>query len=211
MPGYDRVFLTQDEALEAVRMDIEGYGPQPELYGRMQALLSGAHAAGAGMDKQVVLELLSGVCVQDGRLARLCSLVFDAACRPGEDADGQPGLWIATGMEEFACTRCGRCCLALDFHRECTAEDVALWRELGRTDILAWVHEECDWAGESSYRIWKDPRTGFYAEACPWLRRIPGDRAFVCAIQDVKPEVCRSYPGLRKHALMTGCRGFGCS
>lgn len=145
-------------------------------------------------------------------LARLCSLVFGQAARAAPDPGGGPGggsvgVLLRTGMEGFVCTRCGRCCLDLDVHLDCGAEDVALWRERGREDILAWVGEEQGPDGPV-YRIWKYPGTPLYAESCPFLRRVPGDTAFVCAIHDVKPAVCRAYPGLRKHAMMTGCRGF---
>lgn len=208
MRELDRVFLTPEEALGAVRADIAGYAPQPELYARMLPLMPGGGVDGEP-DRQAVLGCLDSLPLDSGPLARLCALVFDTACEPGCGTDGAEGVWVCTGMEDFACTRCGHCCLALDFHRECVAEDVALWRELGRTDILAWVGEERGPGGEPLFRIWKNPRTGLYAETCPWLRRIPGDRAFVCSIQDVKPDICRSYPGLRKHGLMTGCRGFG--
>lgn len=213
MQGYDKVFLTPGEAVEAVRIDIAGYGPQPELYARLLPLLPGGGTAKTAVgvaDRHRVLALLGATKPEPGEfLARICAEVFDTRCEPGHDEDGEAGVWIDTGMEGFACTRCGRCCLALDFHRECTAEDVAVWREQGRGDILAWVHEESGPDGESVFRIWKNPTTGFYAEACPWLRRISGDRSFVCAIQDVKPAICLSYPGLRKHGMMTGCRGFG--
>ena len=204
----DRVFLTAGEALEAVRIDIEGYGPQPEVYARVAGLFEG-HGGGCAASREAVLGRLSGAAFGGAELAWLCAAVFDARCSPGSDGLGREGVWIATGMEDFACTRCGRCCLALDFHDECTEEDVRLWRQRGRDDILAWVVEEPGPGGEPQYRFWIDPVTGFYAETCPWLRRIPGDKAFVCAIQDVKPAICRSYPGLRKHARMTGCKGFG--
>ena len=208
MRDCDKVFLTAGEALEAMRIDIEGYGPQPDVYARVaERLRAGGESCAAC--REDVLGWLSRSAPGREELARLCEAVFGQGCWPGADADGREGVWIATGMEEFACTRCGRCCLALDFHDECTEEDVRLWRARGREDILAWVGEENGPGGEPQYRLWIDPATGFYAETCPWLRRVPGDRAFVCAIQDVKPAICRSYPGLRKHARMTGCKGFG--
>jgi len=207
----DQLFLTLNEAREAVRLDLEAYGPQPSLYAAMLPLLDVAGEGSARRpppERKSILDLLARRPLQDGELEAVCSLVFDARVRLGEKG-GRPGLWVETGMENYACTRCGQCCLALDFHKECTAEDVARWKRDGRQDILAWVGREAGPDGEVGYRIWRYPGTPLYTETCPWLRRVPGDKAFVCAIQDAKPEVCRSYPGTAKHARMTGCPGLG--
>lgn len=210
MPAAERMILTIPEAVRAVRIDLGAYGPQEELYARICALLAGkGEGAAAAASLEDALAALDDWEPTPRGAAALCALVFETRARAVDGAAGAPAVCVDTGMEEFACTRCGRCCLALDFHLECTAADVDLWRRLGREDILAWVGEETGPDGGVAYRIWQRPGTPFYAEACPWLRRVPGDRAFVCTIQDVKPDICRSYPGLRKHALMTGCRGFG--
>ncbi|WP_461209499.1 YkgJ family cysteine cluster protein [Desulfocurvus sp. DL9XJH121] len=207
MPAsQDQMFLTDSEAREAVRLDFASYGPQPKLYAAVLDALGRPPAQDSLLER--ALEALDERSPAGEELAGLCSLVFEASVRAGTDGAGRAGVFVCTGLGSFACTRCGRCCVALDFHRECTAEDVALWRAAGREDILAWVGEKRGPDGGPQYRIWKRPGTPFYAESCPWLRRVPGDRAFVCTIQDVKPEICRSYPGTAKHARMTGCPGF---
>ena len=40
------------------------------------------------------------------------------------------------------------------------------------------------------------------------LARVPETGEYLCRIEEVKPAVCRNYPGSRKYGLMTGCRGF---
>lgn len=208
----DQVFLTAAEAREAVRIDFMTYGPQRRLYAAVLPLLTGAvtsPSAPEAATREGLLAILESVdlCLEDW--ATLCSLVFNTAVRVDVDPQGRPGLWVDTGMESFACRRCGRCCRQLDFHRDCSPADVQRWRSNGREYILAWVGEETGADGRIKYRIWKYPDTPYYTEICPWLRRIPGAEAFVCTIQDMKPEVCRSYPGTAKHARMTGCPGLG--
>lgn len=216
-------WLSCDHAVCAMRIDLASYGPQPGVYRDLERLLGvhtpraasvGSPSSGPGPAVQDgVCDLLSrelgGYAADAVMLARACEVVFggEARAAPGGEDGAVPGILLFTGMEEFACTRCGQCCLTLDFHGECTAADVAAWERAGRDDILAWVRREPGPYGESR-RIWVRPGTELYAESCPWLWRVPGDTAFYCAINDVKPEVCRSYPGLRKHALLTGCRGF---
>lgn len=203
----NEVFLTSIEAREAVRLDFLSYAPQTRLYARVLPILAGRSANDVA-SREVLLKLLEKHEFSLGELGELCSLVFGTRVRPGEE-EGSPGLWVDTGLEHFACTRCGRCCLELDFHRDCTGDDVRRWERAGRDDILAWVGREKDESGRTRYRIWRYPDTPYYTEACPWLRRVPGDTAFVCSIQDVKPDICRSYPGTAKHGRMTGCPGVG--
>jgi Fe-S-cluster containining protein len=106
--------------------------------------------------------------------------------------------------KDFSCLQCGHCCLGLGSELSATAEDVALWEENGRDDILAWVDE----VASGIYDIWIHPRTGEDVKRCPWLRKLPGQEKFICRIQDMKPEVCRNYPVSRKHAESTGCKGL---
>jgi len=222
-------FLSSDEARRAIVCDLRSYGPQIELVcalfqalgqERTRPFARDGHrgvmlaCAGSGEEfvpveaaQQRIETLLEALRPPPQELARLCALVFGAPARVAVGPDGKTqGVLLDTGMEDFVCTRCGRCCLELEFHYECTEQDVALWRQKGRDDILAWVGQE-DGPDGQQYRIWKRPGTPLYAESCPFLRRVPGDTACLCTINDVKPAVCRSYPGLRKHAIMTGCRG----
>lgn len=231
-PARPAVLLTAAEAVAAIGCDLRMYGAQLEEFCSLTEVLYGQAARPGRRGDVPGLELPPQPGAEEARfvawnvaarwlglavrqracepevLARLCALVFDqrAEALPGVPADA-PCIRLETGMHGFACTRCGSCCLDLDYHSECTAEDVALWRRLGREDILAWVGEEPGPQGPR-YLIWRRPGTPLYAERCPFLRRVPGDTAFVCTIHDVKPAICRSYPGLRKHALRTGCKGF---
>lgn len=108
--------------------------------------------------------------------------------------------------KEFFCKQCGHCCLNFGAHQSCaTGNDVALWEESGRYDILEWVDE----VGYGVHDIWISPRTGDDVGRCPWLRKLPRLEKYICRIQEVKPEICRNYPLGRNHAEETGCKGFG--
>jgi Fe-S-cluster containining protein len=106
----------------------------------------------------------------------------------------------------FSCKQCGNCCLNLGAYQACaTDEDIALWEESGRDDILEWVDE----VGPGIYDIWISPRTGDDVSRCPWLRKLPRQEKYICRIQDMKPGLCRNYPLSKDHAEKTGCMGFG--
>lgn len=208
----DHIFLTSSEALEAVRIDLMSYGSQRELEGPLLALLGemgcrGQRGETIPLERRI--ESLKSQNLSLEELIPLCMLVFSTPVQMGSDSKGHSGLWVETGMESFACTRCGQCCLKLDIHLDCTESDVEMWIRSGRDDIMAWVGQDVGIDGQVEYRVWRYPDTPYYTETCPWLRRVPGDTAFVCSIQDVKPEVCRFYPGTAKHARMTGCPGLG--
>ena len=112
--------------------------------------------------------------------------------------------------EDFKCRQCGNCCLNLyDAFTTCaTDEDVQLWEEKGREDILEWVDQISLGDGQFVYDIWINPRTGDDVNRCPWLRKLPKKNKYICRIHDVKPEHCRKYPRSKKHAEETGCKGF---
>lgn len=59
--------------------------------------------------------------------------------------------------------------------------------------------------GEAAY-IMRDTGNRI-AKTCPWLKRLPDRDRYACRIHDVRPSLCRQYPGTRKHARMTGCGG----
>ena len=62
--------------------------------------------------------------------------------------------------------------------------------------------------GTVAYRIWMDPETRKIQDGCPWLKKDSESNRHLCLIHDVRPAICRQYPGSRKHARMTGCPGF---
>jgi Fe-S-cluster containining protein len=113
-------------------------------------------------------------------------------------------LEIAFGPSRVAghaCVRCGRCCEAFGGHLNASRADLARWRRLGREDLLRRV-SAIGW-------IWIDPETGLLEKACPFLERVgPGRR--ICAINDVKPDMCRDYPTLAhgRQCLRDGFLGW---
>mgnify|MGYP000132656007 FL=1 len=200
MTVEESVFLTLEEAQEAVCIDFDQYGPQPAQMHRVMDILGVDHPIPEGEPLGGLVRSLFTLYRPDaGQLLDICTEVFWARARQGRGPAGEIGLFIPTDMECFHCTRCGKCCRSLDFHRECLAEDVALWREKGRDDILEWVGQNRD----GDYLIWVRPGTDLVTEICPWLEESGG--CWTCSIHDLKPEICREYPGSGKHAYKTGC------
>ena len=109
----------------------------------------------------------------------------------------------------FTCRLCGDCCRLLDAFDTCaTEEDIRLWKNKGRRDILEWVNPIHCGGDEYVFDIWISPKTGDYVTRCPWLRKVPNRDNYICRIHDVKPEHCREFPKSREHAEKEGCRGF---
>ena len=141
-------------------------------------------------------------------LAAVCRRVFRTVAQPGEsDRSGEPGIWLFTGMEDFSCRQCGHCCRNLDYYDQLTEADYNRWQALGRTDILKKVRRVKLANNTFAYRMWERTGTGKTVSPCPWLHKIPTQNRWECRIHDVRPEICRQYPGSRKHAEMTGCPG----
>jgi Fe-S-cluster containining protein len=144
------------------------------------------------------------------RLASICARVFQTRALAEKDpGSGQAGIRIETGMESFTCKQCGQCCLSLDYQDQLNEEDVEKWRRLGRSDILEWVGVFKDKDGVKTYRIWMTPGGRELSDKCPFLVKDPSSKRWKCRIHAIKPGICRQYPVSRKHALMTGCPGFG--
>ncbi|TYO98261.1 putative zinc- or iron-chelating protein [Geothermobacter ehrlichii] len=89
--------------------------------------------------------------------------------------------------EETACLACGDCCRRFSWHLHASPRDIRRWRQAGRDDILAHVHE--------LGMLWFDPDSGERLECCPFLVADGPDRA-ICGIHEVKPDICRAYPTL---------------
>jgi len=228
MPEELHTFLTLAQAIDAVAADFGRYGPQPDTFGKIGPLIlgnnfkigafTGSARAWIRPDSAHPFEPVDDVtlgfylvhmletCEQEAAgMAQICTHVFQAPVLPGV-VDGKSGVWVKGQMAGFACKKCGNCCRRLG--NEGVSEDVALWKRLGRYDILAWVKEETLGDGDIQYRIWIDPETGEPADECPFLALEPGKHTFCCGIQAVKPLVCREYPFTKKHARYTGCPGF---
>jgi Fe-S-cluster containining protein len=232
MHGQDSIFLTREEAVDAIRIDLQQYEPQTGLLCELFPVVMGANAVAieaAGHDRVWVTQSARGPMrlISSGKLANIlfgrmameaasperladfCTGVFREPAIAGfDDETRAPGVWIETGMEDYACKQCGYCCRTLDYHRECTANDYKRWQSLGRDDILQWVCRIQGEAKTAAYRIWVEPGTEQPVSICPFLQHEPGTEKDVCGIHAVKPEICRQYPFTRKHALMTGCPGF---
>lgn len=228
----DSIFLTAEQALDAICIDFRQYEPQLMLFGEVLRLIShgrihlkrehgknGAWVSQPGRRNMRWLEgpdLIAYMCkaVQDADmtpelLVAVCSRVFQARARLSVDShSGREGILIDTHMEAYNCRQCGRCCQNLDYHNEVTAEDVERWRSLGREDILERVGITRKDGREIGYRIWTQPGTGQVADTCPFLKKEPTSNRWQCRIHEVKPAICRNYPISRKHAVMTGCIGF---
>ena len=232
MPEKERLFLTIDEALEAVRNDFAQYPSQLNLLSVIWPMVFGdgtyvqqdarSRSVWAKIPGQIKLILSSEDDLKrrivdqlklsppaPDHLARICSRVFGAHVDAGSgpEPDSSPGIWIDTDMSGFVCTQCGHCCRTLNYHDRCSVTDYKRWQDLGRTDILDWVGTIRQNGHVTACRIWMLPGTNQFAETCPWLKKSSDQDRYVCTIHDVRPTICRQYPGSRKHARMTGCGG----
>ena len=231
MENNNWIFLTKKEALDAIAIDFQQYGPQPRIFWELAPLILNRQCRIVHQGKD------AGVWIQHGQdyplqkiddknlgfyfchllettpyplkiLARICAIVFKTRAFPkmAQQQDSQ-GIWIENHMEGFVCCQCGQCCSDLGYANDCTKEDYQKWQALGRTDIIERVMIIQEKGKETRYRIWLDEDNCSLARTCPWLAPAPQGHTFNCLIQDIKPEVCQQYPFTRKHAAMTGCRG----
>lgn len=113
-------------------------------------------------------------------------------------------------VPEFRCRQCGHCCRDLKEGRKSEARegDVAAWIAARRWDILEYVRPSFVGRQVFTYDIWINPRTGLPVRRCPFLRKVRGQDRYTCAIQDLKPYICRDYPTTPEHAARTGCPGW---
>lgn len=232
MPFRKRLFLTIEAALEAVRNAFNQYPSQMNLLSALWPIVFGegtylmmddrsrsAWAKVPGEAKLIladeddlklrIMDRLKHSPISPERLARISSLVFGLPAEAQTDSGKMslPGIWIDNDMADFVCIQCGHCCLTLDYHEGCTLADYANWQDLGRNDILDWVGTVRRSGDITACRIWMVPGTNDYAEICPWLQVSPAHGRYECSIHDVRPTICRQYPGSRKHARLTGCKG----
>lgn len=232
MGKREGVLLSLEQAVEAVCRDFRQYDPQILLFcssirlitagtthirrdrkGEGLWISSKGRRAMRRLDGYELAEYLCDTLTRTppdlDLLSELCRRTFQTRAFPEVDpVTGREGIFVETGMEDFRCRQCGRCCRSLDYHDQVTAEDVEGWRKLGRTDILERVAVFEGRGRETAYRIWIEPGTLTISESCPFLEKVPRKDLWVCRIHDVKPAICRQYPASRKHAVMTGCPGF---
>lgn len=231
MPPQERIFMTRGEVLAAIRADFDQYAPQTALFLELFPLVFGERAviSGTARDERLWMsergakmvsirprDLGLRICRELERtgpsldvLGAVCRRVFRTAVQPGKsDRSGESGLWLFTGMEAFTCRQCGHCCRRLDYYDQLSEADCNRWQALGRSDILQKVRCIRQADGTFAYRMWQRRSAGETDSPCPWLHKIPSQNRWECRIHDVRPEICRQYPGSRKHAEMTGCPGF---
>lgn len=239
LDGKEHVFLSMAEAIDAIRTDFHQYPPQRRLFMDLCPLILGPEIMVADDPRcqcmwisrpgrtrknrmlritarelgHTLLNALENEPPSAGVIAEICRKTFQTRAEvAGNDKSGKTGIWIETDMQGFACRQCGRCCRVLDYRHELSAADYRHWQILGRNDILERVATIRHGSRIVSYAVWVEPGTRQFSETCPWLTPAApnhGSGRWLCRIHDVKPEICRQYPGTRKHAQMTGCSGFG--
>ena len=161
--------------------------------------------------KELAIDLIPRVKSRVDEVAQVYEWTMWVNTSPGKGPDGGEGIWIETEMEKFQCTQCGHCCLKLH-DAYCTSvdiEQVQRWRNEDRWDILDRVEIMMVDGKELFADIWFSPTTGEETARCPWLRKLPNKDIYKCTIHESKPPHCRNFPKSKKHALTTGCSGFG--
>lgn len=207
------IVLTMEEAKDAMCMDLAHYGIQEDTLEEIADLAGGGwpdlfRGVLSGDDPPVdavialVQELINSPTVTEEVLCGALSLMFWSDVRRIDDPNGEALVGVATELDGFVCQHCGRCCTHLDYSRSLTPEDITLWKQAGRHDILARVGRDPDDGGSI---IWVHPETGECELPCPFLSSRNGQNR--CAIHDLKPATCREYPATKKHGFMTGCAG----
>jgi Fe-S-cluster containining protein len=79
-------------------------------------------------------------------------------------------------------------------HSDATVEDVALWIQERRYDILGWVGTVIPETEDVWFDIWVNPRTHDFAKRCPWLQKDSSTKTYVCTIYDLRPTLCKEWP-----------------
>jgi len=231
MNEKDLIFLTPEQAMDAIHIDFSQYDSQFDLFqelcpiitdkksmvtkeGRNNCMLitRGRKSKVRRMRNhelgEYLIKKLSEKTYPLSDIANICSKVFQTQALVGQnDNTGNKGIWIETEMAKFKCRQCGNCCRNLKYSNDCTENDYKQWTDLGRKDILEKVIIIQSDKKMPTYKIWKETGTSQLLPKCPWLVLSNANGRYECGIQDVKPEYCRQYPLTRKHAMMTGCKG----
>lgn len=107
---------------------------------------------------------------------------------------------------QFNCTGCGKCCLEGAGALPVVEEDIARWEEQAPH-----VLKSVTWQGKAGARQGihaGSTVTGRETTRCPWIKKYPGRPQYYCRIYETRPQVCRTYPTSREHALYTDCEGY---
>ncbi|MCJ2556289.1 MAG: YkgJ family cysteine cluster protein [Candidatus Thermoplasmatota archaeon] len=112
------------------------------------------------------------------------------------------------------CKRCGWCCMVYelgyeqaDIDRWFDEEDpigedsIVVRSNLGTYPVFDFVEFEDEgdlggtW-GDLCGDLWFHPETGEIIEGrCPFLRKVPRMKMYRCMVYEIRPEICRQYPG----------------
>jgi Fe-S-cluster containining protein len=124
-------------------------------------------------------------------------------------------------LHDDPCEQCGLCCRIFGPNIAPTAENVYIWIEQERTDILRWfvafrennTPVNCtellpvDLGDVVSFGM-RNPDSGEYVTVCPFLRRVTKER-YLCGIHRVKPEMCCNYqPWIWGETFFNRCRAL---
>ena len=83
------------------------------------------------------------------------------------------------------CNQCGKCCAKYGGDGlSVSSSEIEYWGTF-RPEIFSYVYN-----GE----IWIDPNTSKQLQQCPWLRRLPDQEKYTCAIYFDRPDDCKFYP-----------------
>lgn len=238
MDGKKQIFLSTEEAVSAIRIDFSQYPPQTSLFMALTPLILGADVRVATDSQgnslwvstpgrrhmrrlrkitprdlgRLLIDTLAKSTPSPGVMAEICQQIFLLPAVPSVNSrEGKAGVWIYMHMDGFQCRQCGGCCRKLKYRHDVSPGDYRRWEVLGRDDILERVATITRGGRIVSYAIWVEPGTRHFSEICPWLSPATPKKQpdhWICRIHDVKPDICREYPGTRKHARMTGCTGF---
>ncbi|MFO8112183.1 MAG: YkgJ family cysteine cluster protein [Desulfosalsimonadaceae bacterium] len=232
------VFLSIEEAITALRIDFGQYAPQTPLFMDLCPLVLGPNVRivndsranglwiatpGRGHVNRMrrisprdlghlLVDTLSKSAPPATLMAEICRRTFLVHAMPSGNGSGEkPGVWVHMDMDGFECRQCGRCCRELDYRHEILPSDYDRWMAMGRDDIVERVAAVIHGGRIVACSVWVEPGTRRFSEVCPWLA--PADPKkksgrWRCRIHDCKPDICKQYPGTRKHARMTGCIGF---
>jgi len=94
------------------------------------------------------------------------------------------------------CNQCGKCCtIYADGGLSASDSEIAWWED-NRPDIASYV---------GGGKIWISPVTGKQMPRCPWLRKLPNQKKYVCRIYFDRPDDCRYYPVRIEDMIRDGC------
>ena len=203
-----RMFHSREKLIKRLRFDFGSYGPDHEkadvIMESTRARVKDRLGIEVGFRRDEFQKALSGLSLEE--LASIVEAVSWVKAEVGSGPRGQAGVWVETEAENFACTRCGKCCFLPDaFVATADPVDVERWEKEGRDDILRRLLD----CGFGVYDLWMDPRTKDEVHSkCPWYRKDKKTGLCSCKIHETKPRHCHSFPLTKRHALVCGCPGW---